>query len=94
MERGRDVPDRNPEFTVVGVIDDGAALNAAVTSIRDLGVGKDDLTVILKRQDPDEPEPFPEGTRYIVVPSDRRGLEVAACECYQLVRDEYARVMA
>ena len=76
MERGRDVPERKPEFTVVGVIDDGAALNAAVTRIRDLGVGKDDLTVILKRQDPDEPEPFPEGTRYIVIPSDRRGLEV------------------
>ena len=76
MESGREIPDRNPEFTVVGVIDDGAALNAAVTGIRGLGVGKDDLTVILKRQDPDEPEPFPEGTRYIVVPSDRRGLEV------------------
>ena len=76
MESGREVPDRNPEFTVVGVIDDGAALNAAVTGIRGLGVGKDDLTVILKRQDPDEPEPFPEGTRYIVIPSDRRGLEV------------------
>ena len=76
LEKGRNVPERNPEFTVVGVIDDGAALNAAVTGIRDLGVGKDDLTVILKRQDPDEPEPFPEGTRYIVIPNDRRGLEV------------------
>ena len=76
MESGREVPDRKPEFTVVGVIDDGAALNAAVTGIRGLGVGKDDLTVILKRQDPDEPEPFPEGTRYIVIPGDRRGLEV------------------
>jgi hypothetical protein len=32
--------------------------------------------VVLKRQDPDEPEPFPEGTLYIVVPNDRRGLEV------------------
>ena len=76
MERGRDVPEQGSEYTVVGIIDDGAALNAAVTGIRDLGVGKDDLTVILKRGDPDEPEPFPEGTRYIVVPDDRRGLEV------------------
>jgi len=76
LERGRDVPERNPEFTVVGIIDDGATLNAAVKGIRDLGVGKDDLTVILKREDPDETEPFPEATRYIVVPGDRRGLEV------------------
>ena len=59
-----------------GIIDDRAALNGAVKGIRDLGVGKDDMTVILKREDPDEPEPFPEGTRYIVVPDDRRGLEV------------------
>ncbi len=76
MEKGRDVPEQGSEYTVVGIIDDGAALNAAVTGIRDLGIGKDDLTVILKRGDPDEPEPFPEGTRYIVVPDDRRGLEV------------------
>ncbi len=86
MERGRNVPEavteetsseeRRPEYTIVGLIDDGDSLNRAVREIRELGVGKDDLTVILKRQDPDEPEPFPEGTRYIVVPSDRRGLEV------------------
>lgn len=86
MERGRDVPEavseetisrgRRPEFTVTGIIEDGAALNRAVREILDLGVGKDDLTVILKRRDPEEPEPFPEGTRYIVVPDDRRGLEV------------------
>jgi len=61
---------------VVGLIDDGAALNAAVREIRKLGVGKDDMTVILKRQNPDEAEPFPDGTRYIVVPDDRRGLSV------------------
>lgn len=61
---------------MVGVIDDGAALNGAVKAIRDLGVGRDDLTVILKRETPDELEPFPDGTRYIVVPGDRRGLEV------------------
>ncbi len=65
-----------PDYTIVGVIDDSAALNRAVKEIRDLGIGKDDLTVILKRKDPDETEPFPEGTRYIVVPDDRRGLEV------------------
>jgi hypothetical protein len=51
-------------------------LNQAVTEIHGLGVGRDDLTVILKRRDMDEPEPFPEGTRYITVPDDRRGLEV------------------
>ena len=81
LEKGRDVPERNrepedAEYTVVGTIEDGAALNAAVKAIRDLGVGIDDMTVVLKREIPDEPEPFPEGTRYIVVPGDRRGLEV------------------
>ena len=86
MERGRDVPEavseetisrgRRPEFTVTGIIEDGAALNRAVKEVLDLGVSKDDLTVILKRRDPEETEPFPEGTRYIVVPDDRRGLEV------------------
>jgi hypothetical protein len=86
LERGRDVPEMasegaNPteyrtEYTVVGIVDDGAALNRAVREIRDLGVTRDDMMVILKRQDPDESEPFPEGTLYIVVPDDRRGLEV------------------
>lgn len=69
-------PKRPTEYTVVGLIDDGASLNAAVREIRELGVGKDDMTVILKRENPDEAEPFPEGTRYIVVPDDRRGLSV------------------
>lgn len=86
MERERDVQEvgssgTNPteqrtEYTVVGIVEDGAALNRAVREIRDLGVGREDLMVLLKRQDPDEPEPFPEGTLYIVVPDDRRGLEV------------------
>ena len=76
MEEGREAPERVPEYTVVGVIDDGAQLNQAVKEIRDLGVDRDDLTVILKREDLGEPEPFPEGTRYIVVPGDKRGLEV------------------
>jgi hypothetical protein len=73
---GREAPDRVPEYTVVGVINDGTQLNQAVKEIRDLGVDRDDLTVILKREDLGEPEPFPAGTRYIVVPGDKRGLEV------------------
>ena len=73
---GREAPDQAPEYTVVGVIDDGTQLNQAVKEIRELGVDRDDLTVILKREDMSEPEPFPEGTRYIVVPGDKRGLEV------------------
>ena len=86
MERGRDASGTtsegaNPtehrnEYTVVGILEDGASLNRAVREIRDLGVNRDDLMVVLKREDPDEPEPFPEGTLYIVVPDDRRGLEV------------------
>lgn len=67
---------QGPEYTVVGVIDDGTELNRAVASLRELGVTGEDLTVVLKRQDPDEPEPFPEGTRYIVVPDDFRGLVI------------------
>jgi hypothetical protein len=73
---GREAPERVPEYTVVGVINDGVELNQAVREILELGVDRDDLTVILKREDDSEPEPFPEGTRYIVVPGDKRGLEV------------------
>ncbi len=73
---GTDPGEREAEYTLIGIMEDGSALNRAVKEIRELGVGKDDLTVILKRQDPDAPEPFPEGTLYIVVPDDRRGLEV------------------
>ncbi len=75
LER-REVQEQDSWYTVIGVIDDGAELNQAVKEIRDLGVSRDDLTVILKREDVSEPEPFPEGTRYIVVPADKRGLEV------------------
>lgn len=57
-------------------MNDGAELNQAVTEIRELGVDKNDLTVVLKRENPGQPEPFPDGTRYIVVPGDKRGLEV------------------
>ncbi len=44
--------------------------------IRDLGVSRDNLVVLLKRKDPDQTEPFPPGTRYIMIPDDSRGLEV------------------
>ena len=81
MEKEREVSgagseERASEYTIVGVVSDSAELNRSVREIRDLGISKDDLTVILKREDPDEPEPFPEGTRYIVIPNDKRGLEV------------------
>jgi len=86
LETGRDVPEaaseetssegRRPEYTVIGIMEDGPALNRAIEEIRNLGIGKDDLMVVLKREDPGQTEPFPEGTRYIVVPDDRRGLEV------------------
>jgi hypothetical protein len=73
---GREAPERVPEYTVVGVLNDGVELNQAVKELQDLGVDRDDLTVILKREDTSEQEPFPDGTRYIVVPGDKRGLEV------------------
>jgi hypothetical protein len=76
LVEGREVPEQGSWYTVVGVIDDGSGLNQAVKEIRDLGVDRDDLTVVLKRVDSSESEPFPEGTRYIVIPADRRGLEV------------------
>jgi hypothetical protein len=76
LEQRQEPPEQGSEYTAIGVIDDGVELNQAVREIRDLGVGRDDLTVILKRKDSAEPEPFPEGTRYIVIPDDRRGLEV------------------
>ena len=81
MEKEREVSgagseERASEYTIVGVVSDSAELNRSVREIRDLGISKDDLTVILKREDPDESEPFPEGTRYIVIPNDKRGLEV------------------
>ncbi len=69
-------PERAAEYTVVGIIDDGAELNQVVSDLRELGIDGEDLTVVLKRPDPDEPEPFPEGTRYIVVPDDSRGLVI------------------
>jgi hypothetical protein len=70
-------PNERPAYTVVGIMDDGAGLNQAVSDLRELGIGDDDLTVVLKRENPEEPEPLPEGTRYIVVPDDSRGLEIS-----------------
>src|ERR671917_2623063 len=76
LVEGREVPEQGSWYTVVGVVDEGVGLNQAVTEIRELGVDRDQLTVVLKRVDASEPEPFPEGTRYIIIPADRRGLEV------------------
>lgn len=78
MSEGWDTAqERDPGYTVVGIMDDGAELSQVIVEIQELGVGREDLTVILKREDPEEPEPFPEGTRYIVIPDDSRGLELA-----------------
>ncbi len=71
-----DVVGQVPEYTVVGIVNDGTELNQLVSDLRELGVGGQDLTVVLKREDPDVPEPLPEGTRYIVVPDDHRGLVI------------------
>ncbi len=70
------VSERGPEYTVVGIVNDGAELNQVVWDLRKLRISGEDLTVVLKREEPDQPEPFPEGTRYIVVPNDIRGLEI------------------
>lgn len=75
-ESGDTTMSQDPGYTVVGLLDDGVGLNQAVSDLRELGINSEDLTVILKRRDPDEPEPFPEGTRYITVPDNLRGLEI------------------
>lgn len=76
MGRSREAPEPGSEYTMIGVINDGVELNQAVKEVRELGVGPDDMTVIVKRPTTAEQEPFPQGTRYITVPDDRRGLEV------------------
>ena len=77
MSESPDVlPEKDSGYTIVGVLEDGTGLNRAVSDLRELGITGKDLTVVLKRTDPDVPEPFPEGTRYIVVPDDLRGLEI------------------
>jgi hypothetical protein len=66
----------SPEYTMVGIVNDGAELNKVVSDLRTLRIDGENLTVVLKREAPDEPEPLPEGTRYIVVPDDYRGFAI------------------
>ena len=68
---------RGSWHTLIGIMGDDAGVNQAVLNLREAGITSDSLTVILKREDPDRAEPFPEGTRYIVIPDDSRGLELA-----------------
>ncbi len=78
VELSRTMPtEQGVGFTVVGIMDDGVELSQAVSDLHKLGIGGDSVTVILKRENPDELEPLPEGTRYIVVPDDLRGLEIS-----------------
>ena len=63
-------------YTVVGILEDDARLNQAVSELRRVGIGGENLTAILKRPDPNVPEPFPEGMRYILIPDDSRGLGI------------------
>jgi hypothetical protein len=63
--------------TLVGIMDDDSGVNQAILNLREAGIISDSLTVILKREDPDRPEPFPAGTRCILIPDDSRGLELA-----------------
>ena len=77
MSEARDgAAGQEAEYTVVGIVNDATELNQVVSDLKELGVGGQDLTVVLKREDPDQPEPLPEGTRYIVVPDDYRGLVI------------------
>lgn len=76
LSEARNAAEQDSGYTVVGIVEDGVALNRAVSELRELGVSGEDLTAIVKRNEPDEPEPFPEGTRYVVVPDDLRGLEI------------------
>jgi hypothetical protein len=66
----------SPEYTMVGIVNDGAELNKIVSDLGTLRIDGENLTVVLKREAPDEPEPLPEGTRYIVVPDDYRGFAI------------------
>jgi hypothetical protein len=77
LSEARDGADKKaPDYTVVAIVQDGAELNQTVSDLRELNINGEDLTVVLKREDPNQPEPFPEGTRYIVVPDDYRGLVI------------------
>ena len=48
LAEGREAREQAPWYTVVGVIDDGSQLNQAVTAVRELGVDRDDLTVVFR----------------------------------------------
>ncbi|TCJ20473.1 hypothetical protein E0L93_01225 [Rubrobacter taiwanensis] len=74
-ERRETEADRG-EYTVVGILDDGDPVGRAAAELKALGGERDDLTVILKRQDPEEPESLPEDVRYIIVPDNSSGMEV------------------
>ena len=77
MREARDgAAGESPEYTMVGIVNDGAELNKVVSDLRTLRIDGENLTVVLKREAPDEPEPLPEGTRYIVVPDDYRGFAI------------------
>ena len=76
-ELRRDAPvERGEGYTVIGVFEDGAGVSQTITDLNEYGIEGEDLTVVLKRKDPDQEEPFPEGTRYIIVPDDDRGLDL------------------
>jgi hypothetical protein len=77
LNGSRSAERKNSWHTVVGIMDDDVGVNQAILNLREAGITSDSITVILKREDPDRPEPFPEGTRYIIIPDDSRGLELA-----------------
>jgi hypothetical protein len=77
LNGSRSAERKNSWHTVVGIMDDDAGVNQAILNLREAGITSDSLTVILKREDPNRPEPFPEGTHYIIIPDDSRGLELA-----------------
>ena len=76
-ELRRDAPvERGEGYTVIGVFEDGGGVSQSIEDLNECGISGEDLTVLLKRKDPDRSEPFPKGTRYIVIPDDDRGLSL------------------
>jgi CRP-like cAMP-binding protein len=55
-----------------------------------LGVRRASVTLVLQ---PLQEQGLIRNGRGVITVVDRRGLEVAACECYQKCRDEYARLL-
>lgn len=71
----RDAPiERGAGYAVIRVLEDGAELSQTLGDLGEHDLGGEGPTGVLQRQDPNEPEPFLEGTRYIVVPGDHRGV--------------------